>query len=206
MFEPIPSDLKVKRSCHYMSGERAHTLSPSAWNRYETCPRMYWLSRQKLPRKAGMAASLGTAVHASVEDLLQVDLTGMTPEKTHWLPDMAEKFLKHRWEEEKEVFHSTPRRPMWKEKEWDKAKRMQRGAIKMLLEFVGAKGVTPLKTTVAIWKSLLSRVIAVEGELRTTDNRLMGRLDMLFADVNSNGDLQGWIVADLKTGRAPEED
>ncbi len=189
-----------------MSGERAHTLSPSAWNRYETCPRMYWLSRQKLPRKAGMAASLGTAVHASVEDLLQVDLTGMTPEKTHWLPDMAEKFLKHRWEEEKEVFHSTPRRPMWKEKEWDKAKRMQRGAIKMLLEFVGAKGVTPLKTTVAIWKSLLSRVIAVEGELRTTDNRLMGRLDMLFADVNSNGDLQGWIVADLKTGRAPEED
>ena len=27
---------------------------------------------------------------------------------------------------------------------------------------------------------------------------------MLFADVDANGDLQGWIVADLKTGRAPE--
>ena len=85
----------------------------------------------------------------------------------------------------KEIFFATPRRPMWKEKEWDKAKRMQRGAIKMLLEFVGAVGVTPLKTTVGIWRNLLSRVIAVEGELRTSDNRLMGRLDMLFAEVDS---------------------
>ena len=138
-----------------MGEERVHTLSPSAWNRYETCPRMYWLSRQRLPRKAGMAASLGTAVHASIEDLLQVDLSGRDSSETHWLPEMAEKFLKQRWEEEKEIFFATPRRPMWKEKEWDKAKRMQRGAIKMLLEFVGAVGVTPLKTTVAIWRNLL---------------------------------------------------
>ena len=84
-----------------------------------------------------MAASLGTAVHASVEDLLQVDLTGRNSDETHWLPELAEKFLKQRWEEEKEVFFATPRRPMWKEKEWDKAKKMQRGAIKMLLEFIG---------------------------------------------------------------------
>lgn len=76
----------------------------------------------------------------------------------------------------------------------------------MLLEFVGAPGVTPLKTTVSLWKSLLSRVIAVEGELRTSDDRLMGRLDMLFADVDSDGSLNGWIVADLKTGRAPEDE
>ena len=121
-----------------------------------------------------MAASLGTAVHASIEDLLQIDLTGRSSEETHWLPGLAERFLKQRWEEEKEIFFNTPRRPMWKEKEWDKAKRMQRGALKMLLEFVGAPGLTPLKTTVGIWKKLLSRVIAVEGELRTSDNRLMG--------------------------------
>ena len=88
----------------YMSGERQHTLSPSAWNRSETCPRMYWLSRQKLPRKAGMAASLGTAVHASIEDLLQIDLKGKDPTETHWLPDMAEKFLRSRWQEEKKSF------------------------------------------------------------------------------------------------------
>ena len=187
-----------------MSGERQHTLSPSAWNRFETCPRMYWLSRQKLPRKAGMAASLGTAVHASIEDLLQIDLRGKDPTETHWLPDMAEKFLRSRWQEEKEIFLATPRRPSWKEKDWDKAKKMQRGAIKILLEFIGASEITPLKTTVQIWKILLSRVIAVEGELRTQDNRLMGRLDMLFADVDSSGKLQGWVVADLKTGRAPD--
>ncbi len=202
----IPSDLKVERAWQCMGETRTHTLSPSAWNRYETCPRMYWLSRQKLPRKAGMAASVGTAVHASVEDLLQIDLSGRKTDETHWLPEVAESFLKTRWEEEKAVFLATPRRPMWKEKEWDKAKKMQRGAIKMLLEFVGVPGVTPLKTTIGIWKSLLSRVIAVEGELRTSDDRLMGRLDMLFADVDSDGSLNGWIVADLKTGRAPENE
>ncbi len=187
-------------------GGVSHTLSPSAWNRYETCPRMYWLSRQRLPRKAGMAASLGTAVHASIEDLLQVDLAGREGQETHWLPQMAEDFLKIRWEEEKKIFMATPRRPMWKEKEWDKAKRMQRGALRMLLDFVGAEGLTPLKTSIALWRSLLARVIAVEGELRTSDNRLMGRLDMLFADIDSEGNLAGWIVADLKTGRAPKEE
>lgn len=189
-----------------MAEQRSHTLSPSAWNRYETCPRMYWLSRQKLPRKAGMAASLGTAVHASVEDILQVDLSNKNDVDTHWLPEVAENFLKTRWEEEKEVFMATPRRPMWKEKEWDKAKRMQRSAIRMLLTFIGAEGVTPLQVTVKMWKALLSRVIAVEGELRTSDNRLMGRLDMLLADVDSDGKIKSWVVADLKTGRAPKDE
>ena len=95
-----------------MGEQREHTLSPSAWNRFETCPRMYWLSRQKLPRKAGMAASLGTAVHASVEDLLQIDLSKRDDDQTRWLPDVAEIFSKKRWEAEKEIFHNTPRRPM----------------------------------------------------------------------------------------------
>jgi hypothetical protein len=151
-----------------------------------------------------MAASLGTAVHASIEDLLQIDLTGRSDDETHWLPPMAEEFLKKRWEEEKEVFMATPRRPQWKEKEWDKARKMQRGALKMLIGFAGSSGTTPLKTSVGLWRNLLAKTIAVEGELRTSDNRLMGRLDMLFADIDSSGKLNGWIVADLKTGRAPE--
>ena len=51
----------------------------------------------------------------------------------------------------------------------------------------------------------MSRVIAaLKGEI--SDNRLMGRLDMLFADVDSNGELQGWVVADLKTGRVQNEE
>ena len=38
---------------------------------------------------------------------------------------------------------------MWKEKEWDKAKRMQRGAIKLLLGLVGAEEVTRLRQPLA---------------------------------------------------------
>ena len=83
---------------------RTHSLSPSAWNRYETCPRMYWLSRQRLPRKAGMAASLGTAVHASVEDLLLNDISHIGDAESGWMPDFAHQVLKARWEEEKAIF------------------------------------------------------------------------------------------------------
>ena len=93
---------------------RPHMLSPSAWNRYETCPRMYWLSRQGLPRKAGMAASLGTAVHASVEDLLNLDISERKDAESGWLPAEGERLLKLRWEEEKALFQATPRRPQWK--------------------------------------------------------------------------------------------
>ena len=67
--------------------EVSHMISPSSWNRFETCPRMYWLSRQRLPRKAGMAASLGTAVHASVEDLLQEDYSNIGNSQDGWLPN-----------------------------------------------------------------------------------------------------------------------
>ena len=107
------------------SQTRQHMLSPSAWNRYETCPRMYWLSRQKLPRKAGMAASLGTAVHASIEDLLLTDYSHIGNDEDNWLPKEGERLLKERWDEEKETFMNTPRRPMWKEEKWKEAKRHQ---------------------------------------------------------------------------------
>ena len=60
---------------------------------------MYWLSRQGLPRKAGMAASLGTAVHASVEDLLLHDISHIKDAESGWMPKFAEGVLKTRWEE-----------------------------------------------------------------------------------------------------------
>ena len=184
---------------------RAHQLSPSAWNRYETCPRMYWLSRQRLPRKAGMAASLGTAVHASIEDLLNMDLDGRSADETGWLPLTAEGFLKTRWDEEKAAFMATPRRPDWKDAKWSEAKKQQKGGIVLLLDHIGAKHLGHEQITVALWRHLQSLTIAVEGELVTSDGRLMGRLDLLFADVDDAGQLQGWLVADLKTGNAPTE-
>ena len=135
---------------------RAHQLSPSAWNRYETCPRMYWLSRQRLPRKAGMAASLGTAVHASIEDLLNMDLAGRDDSESGWLPLQAERFLKARWDEEKEVFMATPRRPDWKDAKWSEAKKQQRGGIVLLLDHINAKHLAHEQVTVALWRHLQS--------------------------------------------------
>ena len=156
-----------------MVEERKHSLSPSAWNRYETCPRMYWLSRQGLPRKAGMAASLGTAVHASIEDLLQVELTGRPPAESNWLLGEADVLLRKRWEEEKQIFHDTPRHPNWKEEKYSEAQKQQKGAINMLLEHVGVQGLAYDRVTIALWKKIQSLVIAVEGELVTKDGQLM---------------------------------
>ena len=185
---------------------RPHSLSPSAWNRYETCPRMYWLSRQRLPRKAGMAASLGTAVHASIEDLLNLDLSSRKDGDVGWLPGEAERILKVRWEEEKAVFLATPRRPNWKEDKWKEALKQQRGGVILLLDHLGARELPHDQITVALWKRLQQLTIAVEGELRTSDGRLMGRLDLLFADMAEDVTMKGWLVADLKTGNAPTKE
>ena len=186
-----------------MVEERQHRLSPSAWNRYETCPRMYWLSRQGLPRKAGMAASLGTAVHASIEDLLQINLDGRALSESSWLPNTADEILQKRWEEEKQIFHETPRHPNWKDDKYKEARKQQAGAVNMLLDHVGIAGLSFERITVALWKKIQSLVIAVEGELVTKDGHLMGRLDLLLAEIDKEGKLAGWLVADLKTGKAP---
>lgn len=183
--------------------KRQHSLSPSAWNRWESCPRQYWLSRQRLPRKAGMAASLGTAVHASIEDLVQLQLEDMDASDIGWLPNLAEQRLKARWDEERQLFENTPRHGDWKEKEYSKARKQQAGGLEMLLAHAGAPGLSPAKVTVALWKRVMSLVLAAEGELRTRDGKLMGRLDLLLADVDENGVVNGWVVADLKTGRPP---
>ena len=187
-----------------MVEERKHSLSPSAWNRYETCPRMYWLSRQGLPKKTGMAASLGTAVHASIEDLLQIDLSGREPAESNWLLQEGDTVLRKRWEEEKQLFHETPRHPNWKDEKYSEAQKQQKGAINMLLDHVGIQGLAHERVTVALWKKIQSLVIAVEGELVTKDGQLMGRLDLLLANVDDEGNLTGWLVADLKTGKPPQ--
>ena len=186
--------------------EISHMISPSSWNRFETCPRMFWLSKQRLPRKAGMAASLGTAVHASVEDLLQEDYSLIGNSEDGWLPAEGLRLLKARWEEEKAVFHATPRRPQWKEDKWNEAVKHQKGAIRMLLDHVGINGLDHEKITGALWRKIQSMAIAVEGELKTENGKLMGRLDLLMADVDSSGKMVGWLVADLKTGKAPKDE
>ena len=99
--------------------------------------------------------------------------------------ERGRKVAKIRWEEEKEAFHATPRRPQWKEDKWKEAINHQKGAIRMLLDHVGIVGLDQNKITGALWRKIQSLAIAVEGELKTKDGKLMGRLDLLMADVDS---------------------
>ena len=86
-----------------------------------------------------MAASLGTAVHASIEDLLQIDLSGREPSESNWLINEGNECLRKRWEEEKQLFHATPRHPNWKEEKYGEAQKQQKGAINMLLDMLVCK-------------------------------------------------------------------
>ena len=92
-------------------------------------------------------------------------LEGRDGGETGWLPLTAEGFLKTRWDEEKEVFMATPRRPDWKDAKWSEAKKQQRGGIVLLLDHIGAKHLGHEQATVALWRHLQSLTIAVEGEL-----------------------------------------
>jgi hypothetical protein len=78
--------------------------------------------------------------------------------------------------------------------------------VTLLLDHLGARELPHDQITVALWKRLQQLTIAVEGELRTSDGRLMGRLDLLFADMAEDGTMKGWLVADLKTGNAPTKE
>ncbi|RAH14425.1 MAG: hypothetical protein CMB56_005935 [Methanobacteriota archaeon] len=183
--------------------KRGHILSPSAWNRFETCPRQFWLSKQRLPRKTSMAAAIGTIVHASIEDIIAENLSGRNPQESGWMPGLANQVLKNRWEEEKEIFFNTPRRPDWKDSEWENARKQQMGGIELLLTKVGASGLELDAITVKLWRQVQRIVLSCEGELRSTDGKLMGRLDLLLAKFDEKGNIIGWVVADLKTGKVP---
>ncbi|GIT75140.1 MAG: hypothetical protein Ct9H300mP30_2020 [Methanobacteriota archaeon] len=60
------------------------------------------------------------------------------------------------------------------------------------------------EVTVGQWKQVQDIVLANEGTLVSECGRLMGRLDLLIADLDENGESKGWIVADLKTGNPPK--
>ncbi len=183
--------------------KRGHILSPSAWNRFESCPRQFWLSKQRLPRKTSMAAAVGTIVHGSIEDIVGENLTGRDPSEKGWMPSLANTALRNRWEEEKEIFMKTPRHPDWKDSEWENAKTQQYGGIELLLTKVGASGLDAESITIALWRQVQRIILSCEGELRSKDGRLMGRMDLLLAKFDDNGKIIGWVVADLKTGKVP---
>jgi len=183
----------------------AHQLSPSSWNRYEECPRKYWLSRQRLPRKASMPAAMGTAVHNSVEDLCNLDLSDKDDSEIGWLPPTSKAVLDRHWALERDIFLATPRHPRWKDEMITKAHDGLVGALNILFSKSNMGKVGLSEVTVAQWKQVQSIVLSNEGTLVSECGRLMGRLDLLVADLDENGDSKGWIVADLKTGNPPKQ-
>ena len=183
----------------------AHQLSPSSWNRYEECPRKYWLSRQRLPRKASMPAAIGTAVHNSVEDQCNLDLSAKDNSEIGWLPPTSKAVLDRHWALERDIFLATPRHPRWKDEMITKAHDGLVGALNILFSKSNMGKVGLSEVTVAQWKQVQSIVLSNEGTLVSECGRLMGRLDLLVADLDENGDSKGWIVADLKTGNPPKQ-
>ncbi len=182
-----------------------HQLSPSSWSRFEECPRKYWLSRQRLPRKASMPASLGNAVHNSVEDICNLDVNDRDDSEMGWLSKSMKEILDKNWEKEKQIFLSTPRHPRWKPQQISKARQGFIGALNLL--FIKSKYGKKKFSEVSIgtWKKLQSIVLLNEGTLLSKDGKLIGRLDLLIDDLDDNGQSKGWIVADLKTGKPPEK-
>jgi hypothetical protein len=151
-----------------------------------------------------MAASLGTAVHDSVEDLCNLDLSGRDAEEDGWLPATAKSILTRQWDDEREKFFNTARHPKWKEEEFEHAQKQLIGALNILFMKAGYTEVSLTSITVGQWRDIQEMILSAEGTLRSSCGRLMGRLDLLIADRDEDGNTVGWIVADLKTGKPPD--
>jgi hypothetical protein len=150
-----------------------------------------------------MPAALGNAVHNSVEDLCNLDVSDRDDDEMEWLPATAKAVLDRHWQIEKDNFLGTPRHPRWKDEQITKAHDGLIGALNILFSKSTVDIHNFSEVSIGTWKEVQSIVLANEGTLVSECGRLMGRLDLLVADIDENGESQGWIVADLKTGRPP---
>jgi len=150
-----------------------------------------------------MAASLGTAIHNTVEDLCNLDISDRDGEEVGWLQSSAREVLERNWKAERQEFMRTPRHPRWKHEMFSKALEGLIGALGFLFEKAGLSKPDLSEVSIQVWRKVQSIVLATEATLESDCGRLMGRLDLLILDPASNGEEPGWIVADLKTGRPP---
>ena len=182
-----------------------YQISPSSWNRFEECPRKYWLSRQRLPRKASMPASLGTAIHNTVEDLCNLETSGRAGNEIGWLQSTAMDVLEGNWETERKLFMNTPRHPRWKPELFSKALDGLAGALSILFSKAKLPDYELSEVTIQDWRQMQGIVLATEETLQSDCGRMMGRLDLLILDLE-NEERGNWIVADLKTGKPPSSE
>ena len=150
-----------------------------------------------------MAASVGTTIHNSVEDLCNLDLQSMGEGESDWLPAKAKDVLEGHWRAEKEKFDSTPRHPRWKPEQIKKAQDGLIGALNILLTKARMPQSSLSEVEVGTWRKVQGIVLENESTLVSKCGKLMGRLDLLIKDQKA-GEPEEWIVADLKTGKPPK--
>ena len=80
------------------------------------------------------------------------------------------------------------------------------GALNILFSKSRMEKTALSEVSVGMWRQVQSMVLANEGTLVSECGRMMGRLDLLIADLDEEGNSVGWIVADLKTGKPPKID
>ena len=182
-----------------------YQLSPSSWNRFEECPRKYWLSRQGLPKKIGMPIVIGNAVHNSVEDICNIDMSDRDISEKAWLPKLSAEILSNHWQLQKDIFFEMKRHSGWKKDSYNKAREGLNKALLMLLSQAKILEVDLSKITIGMWNKVREIILANEGTMNSECGKLMGRLDLLLKDLDQGGNQIGWIVVDLKTGRPPKD-
>ena len=182
-----------------------YQLSPSSWNRFEECPRKYWLSRQGLPKKIGMPIVIGNAVHNSVEDICNIDMSDRDISEKEWLPKLSAEILSNHWQLQKDIFFEMKRHSGWKKNSYNKAREGLNKALLMLLSQAKILEVDLSKITIGMWNKVREIILANEGTMNSNCGKLMGRLDLLLKDLDQGGNQIGWIVVDLKTGRPPKD-
>ena len=165
---------------------------------------MYWLSRNaSLAKRAWRRRWERRFTHPSrtCSTWTSPGETAATPAGS---PSLRRAFSRRDGTRKKPSFMAHPVVPIGKTPSGAKQKNSN-AAASFSSSITSARSIWVTSRSPGLWRHLQSLTIAVEGELVTSDGRLMGRLDLLFADVDDSGELTGWLVADLKTGNAPTE-
>jgi len=149
-----------------------------------------------------MPASLGTAIHNSVEDLCNLELSNREGDEVGWLQSAARDVLEGNWEAERKEFMDTPRHSRWKPEMFPKAFEGLVSALSILFEKAALPKSELTEVSIQSWRKVQAIILATEATLESDCGRLLGRLDLLILDKESEGK-EGWIVADLKTGKPP---
>ena len=150
-----------------------------------------------------MAASSGTAIHNTVEDFCNLDISDRDEGEMGWLHSTAREALERNWKAERQEFLGTQRHPRWKSEMFSKAHDGLIGALGFLFEKAGLSKRELSEVSIQSWRQVQDIVLETEATLESDCGRMMGRLDLLLLDPSSSEGEVGWIVADLKTGRPP---